>query len=66
MAKTGSERTQQWREELKAQGYKQKAMLYPPQALKDLATIRKRFDLESDVDAVALALRELAGKGNRK
>ena len=66
MAKTGSERTKDWRAELVAQGYKQKAMLLPPKAVADIATIRKRFGLKSDAEATALALRELAAKGNAK
>lgn len=66
MAKTGSQRTAEWREELKRQGYKQKAVLFRPQALKDLAAARKRYDLRSDEEALALALRELMSrKGNK-
>lgn len=80
MAKSGSERTMDWRAQLVAQGYKQKALLLSEQAIKDMATIKKRFDCASDAEATALALRQLAasssnapapkkklaGKGNRK
>ena len=44
MAKSGSERTKQWRAELVAQGYKQKALLLPPEALRDLKKLKERLD----------------------
>lgn len=59
MAKTGSERTQDWRDELKRQGYRQKAMLLPPKTLKDIDRVRKRYGLKSDAEAVAKALADL-------
>ena len=64
MAKTGSERTKDWRAQLVAQGYKQKAMLLSPAALKALKKVRERFG-KSDAEAVELALKELAGKANK-
>lgn len=59
MAKTGSERTTAWRQALVGAGYKQKALLLPPQAIKDIKSVRDRFGSESDAEAVALALRRL-------
>lgn len=64
MAKTGSERTKEWRAALVAAGYKQKAMLLSPQALKALKKVRDRFG-GTDAESVELALKELAGKGNK-
>ena len=64
MAKSGSERTKAWRAELVAQGYKQKALLLPPEALRDLKKLKERLDA-SDAEAVTIALRELAKRGNR-
>lgn len=63
MAKSGSERTKAWRQALIDAGYKQKAMLLSPQALKDLAAARKRFDV-TDAETVARALSALQAGSN--
>jgi hypothetical protein len=60
MATPGKKRTAEWRKQLTAQGYKQKALMLSPQALKDLAAVKHRFEQSTDADAVALALRQLA------
>ncbi len=67
MAKTGSERSTAHRKKLIEEGWRQKALLLPPDALKDLAAVKRRFDLPSEAEAVALGLRQLAmAASNRK
>lgn len=67
--KSPSERTSEWRAALIAKGYKQKAFLLSPKALKALASARKHF--ASEADTVEAGLADLArslsptGKGKR-
>jgi hypothetical protein len=64
MAKSGSQRTADWRDLLKKQGYRQKNFLLSPAGLADLAAARKRFD--SETEAVEAALKLLAARSNRR
>lgn len=51
MAKSGSERTTAWRASLVAQGYRQKAFLLSPAALKALAALAKA-DKKAERDVI--------------
>lgn len=55
MAKSGSERTKDWRDSLIRQGYKQKAFLLSPTAQAALARLAKFYGSERDaVEAVTI------------
>ena len=56
-----SDRVAEWRKDKLAEGYKQKAFLLPPKAIKDLDRIAKRDEL-TEVQAIAMAL-SLAARG---
>ena len=62
---TPTQRTTAWRKERIAAGYRQKNFLLSPRAIRSLKAMKIRFDLASEADVVELALKELAGKGNK-
>jgi len=45
--KSGTERTTDWREKLKAAGWRQKSFLLSPDALKGLAALGRQFGTET-------------------
>jgi hypothetical protein len=60
MAKSGTERTIEWRKALIGQGYKSKTFLMAPATQKVLAAQKKRFGHASELETIELALAQLA------